>query len=521
MNKTLFPTKVTPKLVANRAGGKSYNLSSEQALAQYAVTCTFNGSYYADADKHLETVKGLLSEVNPELVAKIAVYAYENGGMKDLPAFILSYLFSIHEDVLFERVFKRVITNSKMLCNFVTFVRSGVHGRKSFGTLGQRLIQEWLTSRSAEQLFKDSVGHSNPSLVDIIKMTRPRFQDEAKNNVVRYLMGKEYSVELLPTLVQNFEALKAGRKASTEGLDFRLLSNLSLSTEQWTDLGIGMGWNALRMNLNNLQKHGVFNNPEMTAGFAAKLADPVLVKKFNAFPYQLMTTFQHIENVPQVLKDALEKALEAATENVPNLGRVATCVDVSGSMSSPATGTRKGATTKTRCVDVAGLVASCLFRTGSESIVIPFDTRVRIVPISKSDSVLTNAKKLAMNGGGTACSVALEHLVITQWRGDVVVMVSDNMSWADYASNNGGRDHFGRPTGGSASPFRDAWNKIKGNNPGCKLILLDITPNVQSQMCEDKNVLHVAGFSDQVFEVIKAFVDNKESFTSVIEKVQL
>lgn len=523
MNKTLFPTKKVAKLVSNPAGGKSFDLSDELALCQYAVTSTFNGTYYSSSDTHLDMAKMLLGKVKPELAAKVAVYAHENGRMKDFPAFILSYLFSIHEDVLFEKIFNRIITNAKMLCNFTTFVRSGVHGRKSFGTLGKRLMQEWLVGRSAEQLFRDSVGHSQPTLVDIIKMVRPRFTQDSQNNMVRYLMGKDYDFSLLPDLVKNFERLKKGEKAPTEGLDFRLLSNLTLTTEQWTDLGMGMGWNALRMNLNNLAKHGVFNNKEVVGGFAAKLADPVLVKKFNAFPYQLLTSYQNTTGVPAAISEGLEKALETATENVPNLGRVAVCVDVSGSMSSPATGVRTGATTKTTCVDVAALVASCLFRTGTEAIVIPFDTRVRIVPISKSDSVLTNAKKLAMNGGGTACSVSLEHLVRTEWQGDVVVMVSDNMSWADYGASSGWTDYFGRKTAGSNSysPFREAWNKIKGKNPGCKLILLDITPNVQSQMHEDKSVLHVASFSDSVFEVMKSFVSNKDTFVNVINEVVL
>lgn len=520
MNNALFQTSSkyksskktvkTPKvIVKNEAGGESYQLSAEQALAQYACTCTFNGTFYSNSEDHLNKMKELLSKVRPELIAKVAVYAHENGSMKDTPAFMLSYLFSRGENALVEKIFARIVTNAKMLCNFVQFVRSGTHGRKSFGTLGKRLIQNWLSSRTAEQLFRDSVGHSQPSLIDIIKMVHPKLND-SQNVLVSYLLGKgEVRATALPDLVQRFEALKIGRDVSPEGLDFRLLSNLKLSQTGWTALAAGMGWNALRMNLNNLAKHGVFSDVGATDMVAKKLEDKVAIKKQNAFPYQLMTTYQNTTAVPNRVKEALENALETATENVPNLGRVAVCVDVSGSMSHSVTGTRLGSTSVTRCVDVASLVGSSLLRTATDATVVPFDTAVRSLYLSKRDSVLTNAKKLAMNGGGTDCWVALKHLIDTNWVGDVVVMVSDNQSWVSYDSPS------------QSVRFKQAWLTLKARNPKCKFILLDITPNSNSQMYEDKSVLHIGGFSDQVFSVMNNFVNGDGNFLNVIEGVAL
>jgi len=509
MNKTLFKTenKTSKKLantVLNAAGGKAYELSAEQALSQYAVTNCFSTTFYASAEEHLGKVKELLGKVRPELIAKIAVYSAKEGNMKDMPTFLVSYLFSIGEVALVRKIFNKVVYNAKMLCNFVQLVRSGTHGRKSFGTVGKELIQNWLTARTAEQLFKDSVGHSNPSLVDIIKMVHPKFLDN-QNNMVKYLMGKPFDFEILPDLVQRFEKLKKGEDCSPEGLDFRLLSNLKLSTAQWSKLAVGMTWNALRMNLNNLSKHGVFNT-DATPKLAEKLSDEVAVKKFNAFPYQLLTTYKNVGTAPDLIKKAIEKALEAATSNVPNLGNVAVCIDVSGSMSSPATG-YSAATTSTTCVDVAALVASCILRTAEAATIVPFDTAVRKVAVNKYDTVLTNSKKLAINGGGTACGSAMKHLFDTDWSGNLVFFVSDNMSWADY-------HHRG-------TVMAEYWKKIKAKNKDCKLVLLDVVPNTTSQMWEDKDVLHIAGFSDAIYGVVDAFLKNNDNFVDVIEKVEL
>ena len=51
--------------------------------------------------------------------------------------------------------------------------------------------------------------------------------------------------------------------------------------------------------------------------------------------------------------------MEIAIENVPAVaGQVVVCPDVSGSMRSPVTGARRGATTAVRCIDVAALMAA-------------------------------------------------------------------------------------------------------------------------------------------------------------------
>jgi len=91
-NKNLFKTIVgmlSPKAdIVNEAGGLAYKLSPKQALAQYAATGCFNHTFYADAGEQLDKVLALANEVEPEFVAKTAVFAREKGHMKDMPALL-------------------------------------------------------------------------------------------------------------------------------------------------------------------------------------------------------------------------------------------------------------------------------------------------------------------------------------------------------------------------------------------------------------------------------------------------
>ena len=72
-NKNLF--KSVTDLVTNRAGGAAYALRPEAELAQYAVTGTFNGVFYADAGEDFARVKTLAQSVPAEFLARCAVFA--------------------------------------------------------------------------------------------------------------------------------------------------------------------------------------------------------------------------------------------------------------------------------------------------------------------------------------------------------------------------------------------------------------------------------------------------------------
>ncbi len=187
--------------------------------------------------------------------------------------------------------------------------------------------------------------------------------------------------------------------------------------------------------------------------------------------------------------------MEIATENVPTLeGQVYVCPDVSGSMQSPVTGHRAGATTTTRCIDVAALVAASVLRRNPAAEVLAFSDDVVPCTLNPRDSVMTNAQKLAsLPSGGTNCSAPLARLNKVRAKGDLVIMVSDNMSWMD--SQGGGR----------STATMAEWSAFRARNPQARLVCLDIQPGGTTQAAERGDVLNVGGFSDAVFEIVSAF----------------
>jgi 60 kDa SS-A/Ro ribonucleoprotein len=518
-NKNLFQTirgMFTPQAdVINEAGGTAYKLSPKAALAQYAATGCFSHTFYANADEQLEKVLELAKETDAEFVAKTAVFAREKGFMKDMPA-LLAAVLSTKDKALLEKVFPRVINNGKMLRNFVQIMRSGVTGRKSLGSLPKRLVREWFETRKPEQIFKQSIGQS-PSLADILKMVHPKPTDEEREALYGYFIGREIVFDNLPEIVQNYERFKAGESENVPDVPFQMLTALPISTKEWTEIARNAAWQMTRMNLNTFQRHGVFADAEIVGLVANRLRDKESIKRARVFPYQLLAAYNaanaNREN-PREITEALQDAMETATENVPEIkGKVFVFPDVSGSMSSPVTGVRQGATSAVRCIDVAALVSAAILRQNPTAEVVPFEQTVVNLSLNPRDSIMTNAEKLARSGGGTNCSAPLVELNKRQAKGDVLIYVSDNESWID--TNR---------TLSSGTETMKQWNEFKSRNAGAKLVCIDIQPYTHAQAKERGDILNIGGFSDQVFEVVAEFARsglNANHWVGVIESTVL
>ncbi|OIS90556.1 TROVE domain-containing protein [Brucella cytisi] len=517
VNKAIFKTylgKLLPSTnTVNEAGAPAYKLTPKEALAQLAVTGTFNGTFYADGETQVNALHELSSQVEPEFLARLAVYAAQKGLMKDMPVTLLALLSTLQSNA-FAAAFPQAVKSGKMLRGFVQVMRSGAMGRKSLGTRPKKMVQSWLETASTRQLLNAMVG-SEPSLADVVKMVHPKPANEERKAFYAWMIGKPYDYAALPVEVKALEEFRRDLTKPVPDVPFQLLTSLPLTREHWAGIARNGSWQMVRQNLNTFARKGVFDVEGMTKEVAHRLSDPEAVRKARVFPYQLMTTWKAAsEAVPEEVREALQQAMNAALANVPALdGRVVLCPDVSGSMGSSVTGHRKGATSIVRCIDVAGLMTAAFLQRNPNARVMPFEYDVVDVRLNRRDSVMTNAAKLAsIGGGGTNCSAPLARLADERAKVDLVVFISDNQSWVE-------QSYYG-----SASTKMKEWARIKRLNPAAKLVCLDIQPYQTTQAQSRNDVLNIGGFSDAVFEVIAAFADGEsdlETWPQKIEAVEL
>lgn len=517
-NTKLF-NKTTPsvKTTVNNAGGLAYCKDAKNSLAQFACTGTFNGTFYCDASTILSQLKDIVKKCDDRFIAQVAVYSRNSSFMKDMPAYLVAVLAARGSDY-FSSTFQKVIDNGKMLRNFVQIGRSGEAGKviNMSASRVRKAINKWFESRSSEVIFRNSIGN-NPSMKDILRMARPKPENDEKSALYAYLrdsklinnvfvtLNKNGGImyanawDNLPEIVKQYENFKKNRTGEIPEVDFRMLDSI-LTKDQMREVWekqTNAGWHMLRMNLNNFEKYGVLQSATTLKRVVSRLKDAQEIKKSKVFPYQIMNTYINTD-VNSEIKLALQDALDISLENVPKFnGNGFVCVDTSGSMNSSVTG-NSATPSKVTCVQVAGLFASSILRHNPNTQVIPFDTRVHLVSLNPRDSVMTNAQKLNRGGGGTDCACALRHINQNNGRGDYVVFISDNESWSGsgYYRNQGN-------TG-----LMQEWKIFKSRNPHAKLICIDITPGSTSQSKPEKDVLQVAGYSDNVMTVISSFLDN-------------
>lgn len=514
-NKRLFQSVnvVAPATTTNAAGGKAYQPSAKNSLARLAVTGTLGTVFYASPESQLDQINQLVTQVDPQFVAKLAIYSRNQGLMKDLPAVLLAH-YVINTTDEFDRisnVFNRIVNNGKMLRNFVQIMRSGQLGRKSLGTRSKRLVQQWLVNREPEALFKDSIGN-DPSLRDVFMLAHPKAKNKTQEALFKYIIDGTYSSKL-PTLVKEYEKWKE-KGGTPPAIPFEMLSSRKLELEDWGEIIHNLSWSALRQNLNTLQRNGVFDNKKLCSIVADRLSDPAQLPKY-IFPYQVFTAWKYGSGLPADIIRSLEDALAHSCKNVTICDdSVAVLLDVSFSMSDPVTGKRGTKDTVIRNIDVASLFTSVIADGNAQANIYAFNDKTRSVTLDSRNSIAQNTQHLSnLLSGGTDCGQALAYLNSSKCPSPVVFMISDNQSWISRNSGNW------RSAGTDAM---NEWDKYQKRVKGARLICWDISPEGSSQFTEHPDVLNIGGFSDNIFTIISKFLDGTlGSFVEEIEKISL
>ncbi len=519
----------------NDAGGKAYSLSSKEALAQFAVTGCFSNTFYASDETQLQRVLDLAKEVDGEFLAKVALYSSEKAWLKDMPAALLTIL-SKKDIKLFHKIFNRVVRNGKVLKAFFQFVRSGVFDRKSLSYALQKEVQNWILNSSVDRLLDTSIGN-DPSLRDVLRCARPTPKNNEQSALFNYLVDKKDPEKLidLPDKIKALNSFRDKENTNEKGqleilskYKFRwdLISGDIISDKVWKEVVRGMGHQALRMNLNTLMRHNVFDSSEMINFVADKLSNKEEILKAKQYPYQYLAAYKNCDpNTPIPILKALNTAIDIAISNIPQFNKtVLIGVDVSGSMSSSITGNRTNKQGKAvkpsaiRCVDVAALFASIFLKNNTNTVIIPFDERA--YDISNKDLMDKNTLALAdwlakFGGGGTNCALPLKVANQVGRKNninfDACILISDSESWID---TNDTRFYRAKGTGALLE-----WNELVARNKKAKLICIDLVPNLTTQAPNRKDILNVGGWNDSVFTVINSFLSEESNFVGEIEKI--
>jgi 60 kDa SS-A/Ro ribonucleoprotein len=527
----------------NRAGGKAYKLDSRTAAAVFAMTATFpdaGGTHQLDGNAQLSKFLQHLGDCSEEFVAKLAMYARTKGKMKDAPLIAALSLLKRDDGSLGKKVFPRVIDNPTQFRNAGSVVMSGLFGTRSFGSRFSKAFNEQLFEFGINYLTARGLVGNNPSLGDVIRMTHPsaKTQGDARpqwEEFFKYVLGRDWSYDALPEALQAFEKFKTDplNNEVPRGLEVLQVMGMIPSegdkdkiSQKWAEISTRMSWTQLFKNLATLHRHGAFDVGDTMSVVADKIRDKESVLKSRQFAYAIYNAYRHISGVtlgswgrievgtpkvPHEILEAVQDALDViAVDVAPKINAdVAIGIDTSGSMFSPVTGNRKGATTTAMMVDVAALFGASAYKQNPQSVILPFDDVAKRIALNPRDSVSTIADRICQDaGGGTNISDVfvkiLEDVRQRGFRPDAIVLVSDMQTWREGSGIAGGYGQRG-------TSANELFNTIKAETgKPVKLVCWNMSAGEDTQAIGN-DVLNVGGWSEALWQTVADFLSGKDT----------
>jgi 60 kDa SS-A/Ro ribonucleoprotein len=505
----------------NKEGFPAFERSIEEDTMCVLMTNTLSNTFYvSEQELAKETVDVLtkMAEKDPEFLAKALVFARNQGLMRLAPIVglvVLSAFDKSEKKTAFRKVFHHVVKTPDDLREFVAICRSKAV-RQGLGGEARDATKRWLQHMTEYHAVKyGSANSEGITLRDIIRMAHPRPVNDKQRELFGWVVKgwNDIGSEPSPTNPQvwAFEKLK---RTENEAEIVSLIEKYRLTWEVvvpsvkkmtpaiWRALLKDMPYMALLRNLNTLERHGVFKSDAKTVvnEVATRLADPEQVRRSKQLPFRFFNAFKSFTG-NQAVRDALVEALEQSFVSVPELaGRVCIANDISGSM-----GSRVSDKGETRYCDIAGLLGAALFKKCDDVVLLPFDSSVYQINVSRKSTIMDIAEKVGLAKGGTDLSAPVNELLYSKNKVDVFIGITDNMDWA-------------------GEGFLTAWERYKKLvNPNAKAFLIRIDPYNGEYVAPEgyQDVHFIFGWNDSVLKYISMALQKGISQVEDIRKMDL
>jgi len=506
-------------------GGKAYELSFRESVAEMFSLGLVKGDFYQSDLEVIgntrEVMKKALEEC-PEWATKCAVYGQEFNSLKLVPAIWLVYLSTLKDKELFDKAFARIITNPKMLHDFMTLVRKGGI-RQGMGRSVKRAVNLWLNNK----LNDYHATRYKVKLEEVIKVARPIAAGRIQPYMDYIINGNEDTFERASALKKVINSLNEGILESGTvdlvkkyGLQLEELKHTfgRLSDNQkkaiFEFMIPGLKYNALTSNLVTIERvfatetrkvrkvseNGIFDQlevvktnvpKELVSIVAGKLSDYEAYRKSRMLPFGLITANAMI--VTAEWKAAIDSVLQKSGKDVfsvPGNVGVRIGVDTSGSMGA-------NLTPSLRAVDMASLFGAMVYMSIRNASVYATATFTKKVEVKMFDNLFAITKRIAQTdvGHGTCFEPLLD-----DYRGEkYVVLITD---------------------GQQSDNLEAKWAKLRNRPEGSKLTIWHVM-GYNNKVSTRSDVVYLKGYSDRLLSILKNFLEDKAGQLDQIEAVKL
>jgi hypothetical protein len=478
---TRFNSPATGTKTQNLAGGEGYSESPQLELVSLLLTSMVQDSFYESANSNMDRLKDLIAKNDPKFAAKAAIYTRHEFGLRSISHVAAGEIAALVKGeqwtrYFFEKVVRRVDDITEILSYYL-----GKYGKPIPNSL-KRGLADSFDKFDEYQLAKYRAEGKALSLVDVVNLVHPTPSVKTADALAKLVKGELKSKKTWESTITN-----AGQTAKSKE------EKAEKKAAGWAELieSKSLGYFALLKNLRNIMQDA----PDCLPAALDMLVNPKLIHKSLVLPFRFQTaTNEFIGSSDPASRNVLEylnRAVEISLDNVPKFeGLTLVAIDGSGSM--------RGAP-----IDNASLFGAALYK-ANNAILMKFAGTASHMTLHPGDSFWSIQEAIKANPVGQATNFHSIFEISTQ-KYDRIIILSDMQGWQD--------SHSYMSHGNPAPAFAD-YKKRTGADP--HVYSLDLK-GYGTLMFPERNVYALAGFSEKIFDLMKALEQDRKALVKEIE----
>lgn len=475
-------------MTLNHEGAEAWRLTPEMELYTLACTIALQPTFYESPKEQVDRLCKLVTEVDAQFVARLAVYARQKMYLRSVPLLLAVELAKVHnDDNLVSRTIEQVVMRADEIAELLMCYqwRNPQPGIKKLGHLSHQ-VQEGLSrafNKFDEYQFAKYDRDAEVRLRDALFIIHPKAKSAEQQAVFDKIANKSLAVpytwetELSALGQQHFDDDDARRKAFAN---------------KWEELVSSgkLGYMALMRNLRNIVEASI--DEKALLAVADRIGSLDEVVRARQLPFRYLAAYKELVKLKSpsidLLLMSLEHAVELSALNIKGFNRsdsVFVACDMSASMQYPIS--RNGTIYR---YEVGNVLAMMLHVIAGKVTTGIFGDEWKTIDLPPGNILANTAslgRRIGEVGYGTEGEKPLKWLVEKEMTVDKVLYFTDCQFWENEKS------------------FQRLWNKYKQIAPKARLYLFDLAGYGQSPVrMPGRDVVMVAGWSDRIFDMLDA-----------------
>lgn len=280
----------------NQAGGPAIKQSAKLEAVSLVLTSFVRDRFYSKASDDLTRLKSLTEQVDTEFLAKLAIFARKEFGMRSITHALAGYLApKLSGKEYAKRFYEKVVHRVDDMMEIVAVIKS--QSTKCIPNAVRKGFKKAFSQFDAYQLAKYRAENKDIKLVDIVNLVHPK-HTPALQKLVDGELKNEKTWE-----AQLSESGKEGGQSKQEVWATQILNK-------------SLGYLALIRNLRNIEQSLAPQGADtLLQELQKQLTSQEAIKKSLVLPFQIQTAYESVSH--PLIKAALSEAIEKSLCNVP------------------------------------------------------------------------------------------------------------------------------------------------------------------------------------------------------------